>query len=197
MHINTLFPDSVIRKAEEDIAHFESKGHSSSACSKGRYHPYERPDKRSDNRSEAKSEKPAWKNIGRKQLRRAKDVLQTTLPDQPRASGRINDNYCLNKVQARLLAGSQPTVTRKTINSHLMTLVNFPVVKVVPTAPGPSQKKELSPGSVSLLSKKMLIKTCESVSCVTQLFFVKPVTNIQNVVSNLPVGARLQNFWET
>ena len=142
LHINTLFPDSVIRKAEEGIAYFESKGHPSSACSKGQYHPYEQPDKRSDNRSEAKSEKPAWKNIGKNSSRRAKVVLQTTLPDQPRASSHINDNYCLNKVQARLLAGSQPTVTRKTINSHLMTLVNFPVVKVVSTAPGPSQKKE-------------------------------------------------------
>ena len=72
LHINTLFPDSVIRKAEEYIAHFESKGHSSSARSKGRYHPYEQLDKRSDNRSEAKSERPAWKNIGRKQFKKGK-----------------------------------------------------------------------------------------------------------------------------
>ena len=34
-----LFPDSVIKRAEE-IAHFESKGQSS-LCGKGRYHPYE------------------------------------------------------------------------------------------------------------------------------------------------------------
>ena len=72
LYISTLFPDSVIRKAEEDIAHFESKGHSSSARSKGRYHPYEWPDKRSDSRSEAKSERPAWKNIGRKQFKKGK-----------------------------------------------------------------------------------------------------------------------------
>ena len=26
---------------------------------------------------------------------------------------------------------------------------------------------------------------------------VKPVTNVKNVASNLPVGARLQNFWQT
>ena len=42
LHIPTLFPDSAIRKAEEDIAQFESKAHTSSAHSKGRYHPYER-----------------------------------------------------------------------------------------------------------------------------------------------------------
>ena len=72
LHINTLFPDSVIRKAEEDIAHFKSKGHSSSTHSKGQYHPYEWPDKRSDSRSEAKLERPGWKNISRKQFKKGK-----------------------------------------------------------------------------------------------------------------------------
>ena len=37
----------------------------------------------------------------------------------------------------------------------------------------------------------------KGISCVTQLSFLKPVTNIQTVASNLPVVARLQNFWET
>ena len=37
----------------------------------------------------------------------------------------------------------------------------------------------------------------KSASCVTQLSCVKPVTCAPNVVSNLIVGARLQNFWKT
>ena len=37
----------------------------------------------------------------------------------------------------------------------------------------------------------------KGVSCVTQLSCVRPVTNVKNVASNLPVGARLQSFWET
>ena len=37
----------------------------------------------------------------------------------------------------------------------------------------------------------------QSVSCVTQLSCVKTVTNAVNVASNLPVGARLQTFWQT
>ena len=37
----------------------------------------------------------------------------------------------------------------------------------------------------------------ESVSCVTQLSCVLPVTNVKNAAPNLPVGARLQNFWQT
>ena len=37
----------------------------------------------------------------------------------------------------------------------------------------------------------------KSVSCVTHLSCVQPVTNVKNAASNLPVGARLQNFWQT
>ena len=39
LHLPTLFPDATIKRAEEDIAQFESKGHSTSGHSKGRYHP--------------------------------------------------------------------------------------------------------------------------------------------------------------
>ena len=42
LHISTLFPDSVIKRAEEDIAQLESKGHAGGSHNKGRYHPYER-----------------------------------------------------------------------------------------------------------------------------------------------------------
>ena len=44
----TLFPDAILRKAEEDISKFEDRGHShtSSASRKdNRYHPYKRSDK--------------------------------------------------------------------------------------------------------------------------------------------------------
>ena len=34
-------------------------------------------------------------------------------------------------------------------------------------------------------------------SCVTHLSCVKPVTNVKNAASNPPIGARLQNFWQT
>ena len=66
LYIPTLFPDSIIKRAEE-IAHFESKGQSSSR-GKGRYHPYERTEKRSD----SKSDRPAWKNIGKGHYKKPK-----------------------------------------------------------------------------------------------------------------------------
>ena len=119
--------------------------------------------------------------------------LQVTHHDQPRASSHINDNYCVTKLQTRLLAGS-PT-SRQTINSH--SNVNFHVVPTVLTAPGHSQKRELSPGSAGCYCRENKLKYVKSVSCVTHLSCVKPVTNVKNAAQNLPVGARLQSYWKT
>ena len=71
LYIPTLFPDSVIKWAEEEIANCESMGQSSSH-SKGRYHPYERTEKRSDKRSDSESDRPAWKNIGKGHYKKPK-----------------------------------------------------------------------------------------------------------------------------
>ena len=60
LHIATLFPEAVLKQAEQDIANFESKGQVQSG-KKGCFHPYERQDKRTNYR---KSDRPAWKNIG-------------------------------------------------------------------------------------------------------------------------------------
>ena len=74
LHISTLFPDAVIKRAEEEIACYDNKGKSTSSSSrhKGRFHPYERSDKRAEGRSEAKQERPAWKNIAKRQCRRGR-----------------------------------------------------------------------------------------------------------------------------
>ena len=55
--------------------------------------------------------------------------------------------------------------------------------------------KDVSPIIVTHCKKK--VKYVKDVFCVDQLFFEKPVTNVQHAASNLPVGARLQNFWQT
>ena len=70
LHIPTLFPDAVIKRAEEEISHYESKGHSGTSRGKARFHPYERPDKKSDRRPDKKGEKPAWKSIGKGRYRK-------------------------------------------------------------------------------------------------------------------------------
>ena len=69
LQLATLFPDSVIKRAEDDIASYESNGRSGVSYSKGRFHPYERPERRPGK----KSDRPAWKNIGGKpQSKKAK-----------------------------------------------------------------------------------------------------------------------------
>ena len=92
-----------------------------------------------------------------------------------------------------MLAGSQTLPQGKTLN-----FASFHVVKSVPSAPGHSQKRELSPGAADCqISRNYKLKYVNSVSCVTQLYSVQPVVNAPNVVQNLPVGVRLQSFWET
>ena len=39
LHIPTLFPDAVIKRAEEEISHYESRGQSGSSRGKARFHP--------------------------------------------------------------------------------------------------------------------------------------------------------------
>ena len=125
-------------------------------------------------------------------LRKQRDVQLPTDHDQPRASSHINDNYCVTKLQTRLLARSIPQ------EQSIDTLnVNFPVVQVATTAPGHLQKKELSPGPADCYYKESKLKSVKSVSCVTQLSCVNSVTNVRNAVLNLSVGARLKIFWQT
>ena len=176
LHLSTLFPDATIKRAEEDIAQLESKGQSTSGHGKGRYHPYERPE---NNLVTETLNRTSWHGrlSGKDSTEKERVVLPHSHPDLPRASSRINDSYCITKLHTRLLAWSNTlTQTIDTLNAKL------PVVHHVTTAPGQSQKKDLSPGPVNCHCKE---------SC------VNPVTNVPNVAPNLAVGARLQNFWKT
>ena len=101
------------------------------------------------------------------------------------------------RVQPRLLAGSLSPLPRQTMNTQLKLNVNCHVVTDVYTAPGPSQRKDISPGVADCHLKNYKLKSVKSVSCVTQLSCVNPASNVINAEPNLPVGARLQNFWQT
>ena len=74
--------------------------------------------------------------------------------------------------------------------------VKLDVVNSAHTAPGHSQKNEISPGAAVGYPEQSTLKSVKGVSCVIPLSHVNPVINAPNVVTNLPVGARLQNFWE-
>ena len=105
--------------------------------------------------------------------------------DQPRASSPINDNYCIAMLQRGLL-GSQ--ISRQTLVICQSLNANFHVAQAVHSAPGHSQKRELSPGSAGCYHKDYKLKYVKGVSCVTQWSCVQPVTNVKNAAQNLPVG---------
>ena len=87
LHISTLFPDTVLKQAEEDISNYD-KGRSGSVYKKGRYHPYEHQESKSDTR---KQDRPAWKNLSRGHNKRNK-ASTCTRRDLSRANSLINDN---------------------------------------------------------------------------------------------------------
>ena len=116
---------------------------------------------------------------------------KSTTPDRPRVSSSINDNQCLTPLKHLLLTGSPTGKTMSTFSN-----VKLDVVHSVHTSPGHSQKNEISPGAAGCYFKKSKLKSVKSVSCVIPLSYVNPVINAPNVVTNLPVGARLQNFWK-
>ena len=115
----------------------------------------------------------------------------STHPDWPRVSSSVNDNQCVTQLKPLLLTGSP---TGKTLDTHLN--VKLDLVHFAHTAPAHSQKNEISPGAAGCSYKKDTLKPVKSVSCVIPLSYVNPVLNAPNVVSNLPVGARLQKFWK-
>ena len=99
----------------------------------------------------------------------------------------------INSLQEGLLDASKTFPREKTLNT-----VKCHVVTVEPSAPGHSQKRELSPGRADCyLKESHRLKYVKGASCVTQLSCVQPVINVQNAAQTLPVGARLQNFWQT
>ena len=113
-------------------------------------------------------------------------------PDRPRVSSLTNDSYCVVHLQARLL--TPYTIPEQ--NSDILN-VNLPVASLVTSASGHSQKKEVSPGRADCQYKNQKLKFVKGVSCVTPLCYAQPVTCAPNVVSDPPVGARLQSFWKT
>ena len=72
LQLETLFPDTVIKCAEEEISSFD-KGRGSSVYKKRRFHPYEREESRSDSR---RQDRPAWKNLSRGHHKKGKGKQQ-------------------------------------------------------------------------------------------------------------------------
>ena len=205
LQMNTLFPDEVLKQAEQDIATFESKNQPLSS-KKGCFHPYERTDKRSDNGSQNALHGRILDTVDR--ARKAGERPHTTLHDWPRGSSHTNDNQCVISPVQGLLPGSiktvkrvqftqSPSCTRKTVNFQTQDSlsVSLKAVGHVLFVKGQSQKKDVSPIIVPNYKEKL--KYVKNVFCVDPLSFASTVQNAKHVAQNLPVGARLQIFWQT
>ena len=125
---------------------------------------------------------------------------QTSARSRPEDLKSINDNYCVSNVVGLVNSvnvsdkmkglNPPPPVTSKseTVLSHVNSFVAS-----VPFASGSPQKKGVNPVYCQSIRE---INHVNNVSCVDHLSSVKIVTNVPTVVTNLPVGARLQQFWE-
>ena len=187
LHISTLFPDTALKQAEEDISNAD-KGRSGRSTRKVATIPMK--DRTASRITEGKTGRlgKTYKGVTTREVKASTSIHR----DLPRVNSLINDNQCITLLQERLLTENTSVPrTRNTLN------VNCHVANLVHTAPGHSQRKELSPGSAGCYVIQEKLKYVKGASYVTQLSCAKPVTNVQIVVTNLPIGARLQHFWET
>ena len=90
-----------------------------------------------------------------------------------------------------------PIFTRKTVNFQTQDSLSVSLTAVdhVLFVKGLSQKKDVSPVIVPTYKEKL--KYVKNVSCVDPLSFASTVQNAKHVAQNLPVGAKLQNIWQT
>ena len=135
-----------------------------------------------------------------KLLRKGVVKPQTSARSRPEVLKSINDNHCFANVVGLLNSvnvsdkmeglNPPPPVTNKseTVFPHVNSFVAS-----VPFVSGSPQKKGVNPAYCQSIRE---INHVKDVSCVDHLSFVNIVTNVQTVVTNLPVGARLQQFWK-
>ena len=100
VHIHSLFPDSLLVKAEDEISRSEERRSSGSVHRKpGRFQPYVSSNDRSTQQPDRKPTTPAWKQLETGKLDRKVVVKPQTSPkSRPRVSKSINDNYCVLNV---------------------------------------------------------------------------------------------------
>ena len=200
VHLNSLFPDSLLVKAEDEISGSEERRSGSSNRKPGRFHPYVSSNGRSTQQPDRKPTTPAWKQIRDRQIVQKGHGKASNFTQKP-AKGfkKHNDNYCVLNV-----AGVKNSVhvsgKKKDLNPSLVTSKSETVflhvnsfVANVHSVTGLPQKKGVNP---NYCYNHTEIKHVNNVSCVGHLSSANTATNVPTIVINPPVGARLQQFWE-
>ena len=201
VHLHSLFPDSLLVKAEDEISCSEERHSSGSAHRKpGRFHPYASSSARSTQQPDRKPTTPAWKQLETSKLDRKVVVKPQTSPkSRPRVQREVNDNYCVLNVagvkDSVHVSGKKEDLNPSPVTSKSKTVflhVNSCVANVHSLTRLP-QKKGVNP---NYCYNHTEIKHVNDVSCVGHLSSANIVTNVPTVVVNPPVGARLHQFWE-
>ena len=116
-----------------------------------------------------------------------------------RVSSRVNDNHCVNSVTGQknsvCVTGQTGLKPLSVVAGDKKVTLNLNVDFCVANAhivTGLPQRKGINPNLPNVHRNKI----CERCSCVGHLSSVNLVTNAPPVVTNPPVGARLQKCWE-
>ena len=216
-----LFPDAVIRTAEQDIASHHSSGsvprpgpgaaQQTGWRSSHRYRPYESRENR--NTGTGDQERHFGESLaGIEDGVVAEDVAPIPVSLSQEATSNINDNYLVFPTLSKTVVAKldERTVTRtvkpKVVDSSVLDLhkvqmtsrLNPQSVSCLAVdhahsvcSHGQPQKKGISP-----CIQKIEIKDVKGVSCASQCLFAPHVPNVPSVVPSLAVGGRLQKFWQ-
>ena len=210
LNTHALFPDAVIRKAEDEIQQFETLkrtnqsgpgrgGFTGNHKKQNRFQPYSTNWKQGQETAQTggstEKDMPAWKSFGGRGRSRGRGRGgQPTAPALLRIKGSINDNYCLqNPVLVARAVKNVTNVEGQNFSVSVRQPVLCPVVSPVPfvlSVRGQSQKKDGSPSS----KVKQEINFVKDVFSVDHCVFAPIVPNAHNVVNAQLIGGRLQKF---
>ena len=213
-----LFPDAVIRTAEQDITNFETTSRAQTRSSASQqsgwrsshiYQPYNKKDNSSAGSGD-QEQQPRRQSVIPEEGAVVEVVAQTLVFQNQGPTSSINDNYfvcptLLNKVKCRLdknvydktVQTFSNSLIPKIVKSHSRSLnpqdVSCAAVNLVHSINylGHPQKKGLSP---VVLGNK--IKNVKGASCVNQCLSAPHAQSVPNAVLSLAVGGRLQKFWQ-
>ena len=117
-----------------------------------------------------------------------------------RVSSRVNDNHCVNSVTGQknsvCVTGQTGLKPLSVVAGDKKVTLNLNIDFCVANAHiviGLPQRKGINPNCCQMYTE---IKYMKDVSCVGHLSSVNLVTNAPPVVTNPPVGARLQKCWD-
>ena len=204
VHLQSLFLDQLLIKAEEEVARNEERCSSNQSHRKpGPFYPYASNDK-SSRQPDRKSSIPAWKQIRKRQQGKKGRGKPTSFSQKPAKGSKPRKWQLLCKVCYRTEGLCVPG--QKGLNPSLVTAkdrdltnksetVNLLVNACVANAHsvfGLPQQKDVNPNYCHNYTEMKYVK---DVSCVGHLSSVNLVTNVPTAAIDLPVGARLHQFW--